>query len=171
MCSSDLAGRSGAAFTLVTRSDTKFLDAIEKLIDQKIEWLDGDLSGLPAPAESHDESRGKRGRDKGRERRGGHKSDTRSEYAKPVEARVEPVKPAEEPQVMEAVKVEAVATERRTDKRRDQNPRNNRNNPYPANDDNRDRRRRHHDHDDGPTPVGFGDDIPAFMLIVAAAKA
>ena len=161
------AGRSGAAFTLVTRSDTKFLDAIEKLIDQKIEWLDGDLSALPAPAESHDESRGKRGRDKGRERRGGHKSDTRSEYVKPVE----------EQQVVEAVKVEVVkaepvAAERRTDKRRDQNPRNNRNNPSPANDDNRDRRRnRHHDHDDGPTPVGFGDDIPAFMLIVAAAKA
>jgi superfamily II DNA/RNA helicase len=163
------AGRSGAAFTLVTRSDTKFLDAIEKLIDQKIEWLDGDLSALPAPAESHDESRGKRGRDKGRERRGGHKSDTRSEYVKPTEAHSEPVKPAEEQQVMEAVKVEPVATERRADKRRDQNPRNNRNNPYPANDDNRDRRRnRHHDHDDGPTPVGFGDDIPAFMLIVAA---
>lgn len=161
------AGRSGAAFTLVTRSDTKFLDAIEKLIGQTIEWHEGDISALPAPAESHDESRGKRGRDKGRERRGGHKSDTRSEY----------VKPAEEQQVMEAVKVEAikvepVATERKTDKRRDQNPRNNRNNPYPANDDNRDRRRnRHHDHDDGPTPVGFGDDIPAFMLIVAAAKA
>jgi superfamily II DNA/RNA helicase len=166
------AGRSGAAFTLVTRSDTKFLDAIEKLIDQKIEWLDGDLSALPAPTESHDESRGKRGRDKGRERRSGHKSDTRSEYAKSSEARIEPGKPAEEQQVMEAVKVEAVATERRADNRRNQNPRNNRNNPYPANDDNRDRRRnRHHDHDDGPTPVGFGDDIPAFMLIVAAAKA
>lgn len=166
------AGRSGAAFTLVTRSDTKFLDAIEKLIGQTIEWHDGDISALPAPAESHDESRGKRGRDKGRERRGGHKSDTRSEYVKPVEASVEPVIAAEEQQVIEAVKVEPVAAERKTDRRRDQNPRNNRNNPYPANDDNRDRRRnRHHDHDDGPTPVGFGDDIPAFMLIVAAAKA
>jgi hypothetical protein len=41
----------------------------------------------------------------------------------------------------------------------------------PANDDQRERRQRHHrDHDDGPTPVGFGDDIPAFMLIVAGAK-
>ena len=95
------AGRSGAAFTLVTRSDTKFLDAIEKLIGQKIEWHDGDISALPAPAESHDESRGKRGRDKGRERRGGDKSETRSEY----------VKPAEEQQVMEAVKVEAIKVE------------------------------------------------------------
>jgi hypothetical protein len=41
--------------------------------------------------------------------------------------------------------------------------------PYPANDDNRDRRR-YRDHDDGPTPVGFGDEIPAFMLITANAK-
>lgn len=49
--------------------------------------------------------------------------------------------------------------------------RNSRNlNPLHANDDNRDRRRHYRDHDDGPTPVGFGDDIPAFMLIVANAK-
>ena len=42
--------------------------------------------------------------------------------------------------------------------------------PYPANDDNRDRRNRYRrDHDDGPTPVGFGDDIPAFMLIAGKA--
>ena len=42
--------------------------------------------------------------------------------------------------------------------------------PSPANDDRRERRSRHRDHDDGgPTPVGFGDDIPAFMLIVASA--
>ncbi len=40
----------------------------------------------------------------------------------------------------------------------------------PANDDNRDRRNRHRrDHDDGPTPVGFGDEIPAFMLIAGKA--
>src|SRR5690606_7531310 len=40
------AGRSGKAFTLVTRSDTKYLDAIEKMIGNKIDWLDGDLSTL-----------------------------------------------------------------------------------------------------------------------------
>ena len=39
----------------------------------------------------------------------------------------------------------------------------------PANDDSRDRRNRYRERDDGPTPVGFGDDIPAFMLIVASA--
>ena len=182
------AGRSGAAFSLVTRSDSKFLDAIEKLIGQKIEWHNGDLTALPAATESHDEGRGKRGsRDKGREgsrdrardgkregrgdgnreargERNSHKTETPAEYTKPAEE-----------VVMEPARIEApVANERKADKRPNQNPRNGRNNatPNPANDDHRERRRSHHrDHDDGPTPVGFGDDIPAFMLIVAAAKA
>ncbi|MGG2475495.1 DEAD/DEAH box helicase, partial [Rhizobium sp. BR5] len=35
------AGRSGKAFTIVTKSDAKYLDAIEKLIAEKIEWLNG----------------------------------------------------------------------------------------------------------------------------------
>ena len=40
-----------------------------------------------------------------------------------------------------------------------------------ANDDNRARHnRRHHQNDDGPTPVGFGEDIPAFMLITSGIK-
>ena len=63
----------------------------------------------------------------------------------------------------------------RPERKADRKPQNNGGNrnarPYPANDDNRERRR-YRDNDDGPTPVGFGDDIPAFMLIVAnAAKA
>ena len=42
--------------------------------------------------------------------------------------------------------------------------------PRPANDDNRDRRNRYRrDDDDGPTPLGFGDEIPAFMLIAGKA--
>lgn len=41
----------------------------------------------------------------------------------------------------------------------------------PANDDNRRREnRRYHQNDDGPTPVGFGEEIPAFMLITSAIK-
>src|SRR5690606_5722489 len=38
------AGRSGKSFTIVTRSDGKYVDAIEKLIGKEIEWMDGDLS-------------------------------------------------------------------------------------------------------------------------------
>ncbi len=40
------AGRSGKAFTIAARPDTKYLEAVEKLIGQDIEWLDGDLSTL-----------------------------------------------------------------------------------------------------------------------------
>ncbi|MFN7011085.1 MAG: DEAD/DEAH box helicase [Allorhizobium sp.] len=168
------AGRSGAAFTLVSKADQKYLDAIEKLIDQKIEWLDGDLSSLPAMAESQDEGRGRRGsrdkdkdKDKGRERRGGRRSEAKSEPAKEREA--EPAKAREAEEAIEPARTESVNSERKADRR--PNPGNRSARPNPANDDLRDRRRNHYrDHDDGPTPVGFGDEIPAFMLIVAAAK-
>src|SRR5690606_29779660 len=48
------AGRSGKAFTLVSRADQKYLDGIEKLIGQKIEWLDGDLSTLSVEDEAEE---------------------------------------------------------------------------------------------------------------------
>ena len=161
------AGRSGKAFTLVTRSDAKYLDAIEKLIDKKIEWLNGDISELPAPMESHDSDRGRKGRGQAKDRsrdkdRGRGK---RSESAPKPE-------PVAEMETVEEVAVEASqeqnGPERRTERRSQPAARASR--PNPANDDSRDRRSRHRrDHDDGPTPVGFGDDIPAFMLIVANA--
>ena len=154
------AGRSGRAFTLVTRGDTKYLDAIEKLIGQNIEWLNGDISTLPAPMESHDSGRKGRDRDKGRGR------GKRGESAPVSEATVVN-EPAEE--VIVEARVEQIKPERKTERRSPTSGRGNRQS-HPANDDHRERRARHHrDHDDGPTPVGFGDDIPAFMLIVASA--
>ncbi len=56
----------------------------------------------------------------------------------------------------------------RSQNERSSHERNYQDRPYPANDDNR--RRRYHQQDDGPTPVGFGDDVPAFMLTSAAIK-
>ena len=161
------AGRSGKAFTIVTRADTKYVDAIEKLIAEKIEWQNGDLTALPAPMESHDSDRG--GRKGGRERGGKDRSrGNRHEQSAAAAAA-----PQEKQIVTEETGVEAVLentkSERRSDKKNQ--PANNRGRERrqsPANDDNRDRRR-YRDHDDGPTPVGFGDDIPAFMLIVANA--
>ena len=50
------AGRSGKAFTIATKSDAKYVDAIERLIGQKIEWHDGDLSTVVA-SEGDDEGR------------------------------------------------------------------------------------------------------------------
>jgi len=156
------AGRSGASFTIVTRRDQKHADAIEKLIGEKVEWLSGDLAALPPAEESRDSERSprrgkgrERDKDRGRERRSSsHKSDINAEDngGEVVEA---------------AAKADSVKNERKAEQKPQNNARGGR--PYPANDDNRERRR-HRDHDDGPTPVGFGDDIPAFMLIAANAK-
>lgn len=55
------AGRSGKAFTIATRSDSKYVDAVEKLIGQDIEWLDSDLSTVSADADA-DERPARRGR-------------------------------------------------------------------------------------------------------------
>ena len=70
-------------------------------------------------------------------------------------------------------KAESVRNERKSENNnKSHNGSRNNNRPFPAaNDDHRERRNRYRDQDDGPTPVGFGDDIPAFMLIVANAKA
>ncbi len=163
------AGRSGASFTLVTKRDMKFSDAIEKLIGQKVEWLNGDLSNLPEPMESHDTGRRERGRDGRRDRkkdgdraprgRSDHKTDTvRADSEAEIEAVVERV---------ESVKPARNAETKQSNGHRPERPVRAAN---PANDDNRDRRNRHRrDHDDGPTPVGFGDEIPAFMLIAGKA--
>ena len=159
------AGRSGAAFTIVTKADVKYADAIEKLIGQKIEWLNGDLSSLPAPMESTD-SRPRKGRE-GKERESGkRRGDRRGRVEKDVETpMIEAVETvAAQPEVREPV--------RQQTERHQHQPAARQQRPYPANDDGRrDRRHRHRDHDDGPTPVGFGDDIPAFMLIAGLAKA
>ena len=164
------AGRSGAAFTIVTKSDTKYLDAIEKLINEKIEWLNGDLSALPAPMESHDTGRGRKGRDESKERGRGRRGASSRERAEPAEAK-NPEVQIEAEKAVEEQRVENVRPERKSDRKPQNNGGNRSARPYPANDDARDRRSRHHrDHDDGPTPVGFGDDIPAFMLIVANAR-
>jgi superfamily II DNA/RNA helicase len=177
------AGRSGRAFTLVTKSDAKYLDAIEKLITQKIEWLNGDIAALPAPMESSDKGQERgQGRDRGG-KRGERDKDRgrgkRAEQTRSVEALVKIAEPTSQDdrsqtENMIEARVEDVKRERSADRK----PQNNGAQraprpapaPNPANDDNRERRRHYRDHDDGPTPVGFGDDIPAFMLIVANAK-
>ena len=135
------AGRKGAAFTLVTPKDTKFLDAIENLIDRKIDWLEGDVSSLGAEEETEKPAaRTRKGKSKKQESKPA--TEEKAEAARAPEA----AKPVQEKPVQ--------------DKKSPQEKR-------PANDDRRRSRRR--DRDDEPTPVGFGDEIPAFMLIRAKA--
>lgn len=166
------AGRSGAAFTLVTKRDTKHIDAIEKLIGEDVQWLNGDLSALPPAEEGGDDNRSSRRREpkgKGRERDRSPRGRSASSHKSDIDVEDNVVV-----EVIEAApaKAESVRNERKSENNnKSHNGSRNNNRPFPAaNDDNRERRNRYRDHDDGPTPVGFGDDIPAFMLIVANAK-
>ena len=175
------AGRSGRAFTLVTRADTKYLDAIEKLIAKTIEWHAGDISSLPPMADSNDDGRRERssGRKRGDRGERGERSerperaergDSRRTESHKVDTKIEQIASVVVEEIPQ-VGAESVKPERKADRKPQQGNRNSRPNPNPANDDNREQRRRNYrDHDDGPTPIGFGDDIPAFMLIVANAK-
>src|SRR5262249_21164033 len=64
------AGRSGKSFTIATKSDTKNVDAIEKLIGQNIEWHDGDLSTIFTSEGEDEQPRRGRTRDRS-DKRGG----------------------------------------------------------------------------------------------------
>ncbi|MAU21528.1 MAG: RNA helicase [Martelella sp.] len=139
------AGRKGASFTLVAPKDAKFVDAIEKLIDRKIEYADGDLSTIAADDEGEKPAARTR---KGR---------SRKPDSKPAEEKAETARPSEAAKPAPASKAAPSQASRPAppqDKR-------------PANDDRRRPRRR--DRDDDHTPVGFGDEIPAFMLVAAKA--
>ncbi|MEM5472559.1 DEAD/DEAH box helicase [Hoeflea sp. AS60] len=178
------AGRAGASFTMVSRRDAKYVDAITKLIDREIEWLDGqDAIQASDPADDKP-GRGRRGESKSPARRSGRgekrNHDEKSEPVAVAEAPVEAVKPAE---VVEIVAAREAEPRREREERQprqereERQPRQERENrpapqraPEPANandDRNRNRNRRGgRDNDDRePTPVGFGDEIPAFMMI------
>jgi superfamily II DNA/RNA helicase len=63
------AGRAGASFTLVAASDDRYVSAIEKLIQTKIEWHEGDMAGLaPSMAEVRPERRPRSDRRDGKSR-------------------------------------------------------------------------------------------------------
>jgi superfamily II DNA/RNA helicase len=146
------AGRAGAAFTLVSKPEMKNLEAIQSLIETKIEWL----SPIPeATGAEDDESDGKRrrgGRDQGEKRkRSGRGRDDKRETkpAEPEKAEVEteaaPVTPVSETPAM---------SPDNDDRKQDKQERPGRGR--------RDLNKRQQNEPHGP--VGFGEDIPAFMM-------
>jgi superfamily II DNA/RNA helicase len=157
------AGRSGKAFTLVTPADIKHLASIEKLIGEDIIWHDGDLSTLPVSTEPDEAPRRGRGRGKaepkrrprneGREReRPQSEIDIIAAAEKAKEAEARPVD--DQPVSRTAEKPHKAAIKAENEQRRAR---------VPHTEPRRDHRR---DRDDmGSAPVGFGDEIPAFMLI------
>jgi len=132
------AGREGAAFTLVAKPDMKNLEAIQKLITTDIEWLE------PIPdngAAEEDEADSKRGRGRGEKRsRRGKERPARAEAEKA--AAPEERKPREKPEKKDKPEKKEAKAE-----------------------PNRERKERRGRDSDGHSPVGFGEDIPAFMLI------
>ena len=145
------AGRSGKAFTIVTRKDGKHLDAIIKLIGEDLEWLDGDLSTLSEdePEETPRRGRGRKGsssRDAASKPRGRRKDADSEAAAETVEVA------AEEPAETEAPSKPRKAAIKADNELRRGRPEGK-------------RRSRSRDDDNEPAPIGFGDEVPAFMLI------
>jgi len=178
------AGRSGKSFTIVTRSDTKYLDAIQKLIGKEIDWLDGDLSTV-GQDDAEDEAP-RRGRGKGRER-GRSESGRERGRASPGERRPRAPKAAETDETVAEAAVADVPAPDAEEKpsRRDAirtanagragqpqaQPRDEQRERGGSRGDARRERggRDRRNDDDGPAPLGFGDDIPAFMKITMKA--
>jgi superfamily II DNA/RNA helicase len=174
------AGRSGKAFTIVTKSDIKYVAAIEKLIGQKIEWHEGDLSTVVA-SEGEDEAP-RRGR--GAPRRSGHKADggrkpRHERPARQAEDRTDTPEAQAEPAAIEAsgerrARKDAIRNEnaerkakpeRGVDEQRLARERPRRED-RPDRPDRTEQNRRQRERDDDGT-VGFGDDMPAFMRVSA----
>ncbi|MGV7029703.1 DEAD/DEAH box helicase [Methylobacterium symbioticum] len=142
------AGRAGHAFTLVSRSDGRSLQAIESLIGQPIPWLDGDLAALPEESEEAEpRSRHRGARSGGTERRsrgkgaGEARGESRPRRGGGQRERGEAAPRAQEapaPRLAEAPPREARAKERREP--------------------------------EGDTPIGLGSHVPAFLLRPAPVK-
>ncbi|MGH6761535.1 MAG: DEAD/DEAH box helicase [Phyllobacterium sp.] len=155
------AGRSGKAFTIVTAADTKYLAAIEKMSGEAIEWRNGDLSTVVESADTEE-----------RAPRRGRKDDRKSKERDVKRARE---RSQSEESVSELPANEAVdGAEQTGDKQAERAPKPKRSEIKADNQSRRgkphsessvDHRKSRKGHDDESAPVGFGDDIPAFMLI------
>jgi superfamily II DNA/RNA helicase len=142
------AGKDGKAFTIATPEDRQAVEAIEKLIAAPIPRIT--VEGLDTVEWAEDD---------GRRGRGGRKPKPYTKAA--PRAAVAPEKPKEEaprreraarPPRVEAKREEPIAPPREEYKRRE-----------PRFADRSDRGYR--DADNGPSVVGFGKEVPAFMLI------
>jgi superfamily II DNA/RNA helicase len=178
------AGREGRAFTLATPEDRQNVDAIEKLIGHPIpriaidgleeqEWAEGDGRrrgrGRGAPKKDARPERAP-AREKSGEKR--ERPERKERAPKPVEIVAAPPPPAETPrEVPREVPVAAEPAPRR-ERERERDRDRDRPRREERRDDRRDDRRDRRDRDDlGPRVVGFGDEIPAFMLIAARKRA
>ena len=77
------AGRSGTALTIVTREDTKYIDGIQKLTTEKINWMGGTLDDVVETEGQSDERRSRRRNDSSRSGRPERSSSDRGRNRQP----------------------------------------------------------------------------------------
>ena len=169
------AGRSGKAFTLVTQSETKHLEAIKKMIGTDIEWLDGDLSSIVTGDEDDDgDTRRSRSRTSSRGTRTRSRRKESAETVEQVQETPEEVVaiPADSTDTAEEAAEMESPTKTRRETRSQPRSRSGAGSrsQRPSSSSSRGRNEGYsgksgRDNRDDHTPVGFGDDIPAFMLI------
>jgi superfamily II DNA/RNA helicase len=168
------AGLEGHAFTIATPEDRVAVEAIEKLTGHPIPPMI--VEGLDPVAWAEDDGRKRRGRG-GAKKKAAPAPATRAkpERAKPAREKAPPAAqllPAEDP-VVEALPPRPRSPRReREEPRREAAPRRDdvrrddvRREEVRRDDPRRERFRR--DDDLGPAVMGFGDDVPAFMLLRA----
>jgi superfamily II DNA/RNA helicase len=155
------AGRSGVAFTIVTREDGKFVEAVEKLINTKIDWIGGTLDDIVETEDNREERRPRRGRGERSERGERSRGPRREDRG---ESRRERTPEAASHPVPVAASVAAPMMEGTEQPRIERAPRPQREDRMAQPQERRryDRRRRDEE-DDGP-PVGFSDHVPSFLL-------
>ncbi len=157
------AGRLGTALSIVTRSDQRYIDDIEKLIQRKIDWAGAPASDLPvdedAPEERVSRSHGRGGRG---EARSGRSRET--ERAPRPSPKADDAAPARPDQRHRAKDARGTQDTRAPDTRGTAvRPR-----PVAAPSPRRlpaeaPRRRPREEEDDAPV-VGLGDHVPSFLL-------
>ncbi|MEP1208283.1 MAG: DEAD/DEAH box helicase [Rhizobiaceae bacterium] len=136
------AGRDGWAFSLVTKADDKYIKAITDLTGDKIEWDSAEAEAEPA--------------EKPIRKRTKKASESVADAADESNAVAEPARKtrrsrAKSDDVAEVKQETAPAAKAKQPKQQDQEPK-------------KPRRNRNSDKDDGKTPVGLGDHVPAFLL-------
>ena len=77
------AGRSGTALTIVTREDTKYIDGIQRLTTEKINWMGGTLDDVVETEGQSDERRSRRRNDSSRSGRPERSSSDRGRNRQP----------------------------------------------------------------------------------------
>ena len=165
------AGKEGKAFTLATPADRLVVQAIEKLTGFPIPRLQ--VPGLDPVEWNDDSGRGGRGGRGGKNRgKGGDKP-----APKPATAQVEAVPVVEDaPRPPRPPREPREARPRRDERSREDKPREERAREERAREERpkeRDRERdrgRGRDDDLGASVVGFGHDVPAFMLLKRSAR-